>query len=539
MMTRANVLPALLAACLIAPSLGLRGIWVPDETRYADVAQAMREDGGWMTPTLAGQPYSEKAPVFFWLTAGLASAGVSLDAAPRAISIAAGVLTVALVPPIGAALGVGGPAATRAGLILATTPFFLVYAQMGLLDAWLTFLVTLGIGAKVARARAGPLGRTGLALCEGAALGAALLTKGPVALLVPLGFRLGGLASERGNPARPDRSDALALGVAVALALGWLGLVWRQSGADYVRAITIGQLELRLGGGPEAPHRRPPGFLALVALVGLLPWAAFGYGAVRRLRGAARPFARDGVGPLLGWFALPVALLMLIPSQQPHYALPGFPAAALLLAPVTLEPDTRGLRRFLAAFGGLTGIPLLALGLGGAHWVSAGHELTDALKLVLGDAWLRLIAIAGGGALLALSLAPLRRRRIGATDRRIASMGALTFGVALLLIFRVDPVLVPRELLVRPEITGAERIYSTSSLRSAVRISTPHREIGRINETYVSELLPNDPGAVVLIWQKDLRRLRADSADGLARLEEIGTGFVRGYRVVAVRAAAR
>jgi 4-amino-4-deoxy-L-arabinose transferase-like glycosyltransferase len=499
----------------------------------------MREDGGWITPRLAGEPYSEKPPTFFWLTAGLTSLGVPLDAAPRAISIAAGILTVSLTPVIGSALGIARPAAARAGLILATTPFFLVYAQMGLLDSWLTFLVTLGIGAKLARARAGPLGRNGLALFEGAVLGAAVLTKGPVVLLYPLGLRLGGLLSERGNPARPDRSDALALGVALALALAWLGLVWRQNGADYVRAITFGQLELRLGGGPETPHRRPPGFLALVTLVGLLPWAAFGFGAVRRLRGSARPLARDAVGPLLGWLGLPIALLMLIPSQQPHYALPVFPAAALLLAPATLEPDARGLRSVLAAFGGLTGIPLLALGVGGSHWVSAGHELSDSLELVLADAWLRLIAVAAGGALLALCLAPMHRERLGSTGRRVASAGAIVFGAALLLISRIDPVLAPRELLVRPEITRATRIYATSSLRSAIRIWTPHREIGRINETYVAELLPNDHGAVVLIWQKDLRRLRARSADGLAGLEEIGTGFVRGYRVVAVRASAR
>ena len=67
-MTRLNVLATVLAACLLAPSLGLRGIWVPDETRYADVAQGMREDGGWITPTLAAS-----TPIGHWKYQGSTS----------------------------------------------------------------------------------------------------------------------------------------------------------------------------------------------------------------------------------------------------------------------------------------------------------------------------------------------------------------------------------------------------------------------------------------------------------------------------------
>ncbi|UCE86533.1 MAG: phospholipid carrier-dependent glycosyltransferase [Deltaproteobacteria bacterium] len=536
MTARAALLALALATGLLAPSLVLRGTWVPDETRYADVARAMREEAGWLTPSLAGQAYSEKPPVFFWLAAGLTAAGASLDAAPRAISIAAAIITIGLLPAIGARLGVPAPAAARAALILATTPFFLVHAQMGLLDAWLTLLVTLAIGAKAARARVAGPGRTGLALLEGVALGAALLTKGPVALLFPLGFRLGGLLSGPANAARPDRSDALALALAAALPLAWLALVWRENGAEYVAGLTIGQLELRIAGSPETPHRRPPGFLAAVAILGLMPWALFGVAWIRRLRSASSRLARDATGPLLGWFALPIALLALLPSQQPHYALPAFPAAALLLAPVTLEHAGRGAARALAVFCGSIGSAFVALGAGASVFIPDGHALSDSLRLVCGDAWFRAIAIATGGALLALCIRAGRAAAPGRTGRGAAAAGAILFGGLLLLISRIDPVLVPRDLLARPEIASAQRIYSTSSLRSALRLWTPHREIGRINETYVVELLPKDPGAVVLIWQKDVRRLRAESVGGLAGLEEIGSGFVRGYRVVALRA---
>ena len=75
--SRTAIAAALVSACLLAPSLVLRTIWIPDETRYADVAQGMLESGDWITPTLGGAPYPEKPPFFFWVTASLAT-----DAAP-------------------------------------------------------------------------------------------------------------------------------------------------------------------------------------------------------------------------------------------------------------------------------------------------------------------------------------------------------------------------------------------------------------------------------------------------------------------------
>ncbi|MGZ3535706.1 MAG: ArnT family glycosyltransferase, partial [Thermodesulfobacteriota bacterium] len=48
-------------------NLGGRDLWEPDETRYAVVAQEMKETGNWILPHLNGEIYAEKPPLFFWL----------------------------------------------------------------------------------------------------------------------------------------------------------------------------------------------------------------------------------------------------------------------------------------------------------------------------------------------------------------------------------------------------------------------------------------------------------------------------------------
>ena len=57
----ALVLGARSAAARRVPLLG------PDEPRYARVAVEMQRAGEWVTPTLQGEPWLEKPPLYYWL----------------------------------------------------------------------------------------------------------------------------------------------------------------------------------------------------------------------------------------------------------------------------------------------------------------------------------------------------------------------------------------------------------------------------------------------------------------------------------------
>ena len=62
-----NVL-ALVAFCAFLFFAGVQivGLIGPDEPRYAQVAREMLERHDWVTPTLWGQPWLEKPPLFYW-----------------------------------------------------------------------------------------------------------------------------------------------------------------------------------------------------------------------------------------------------------------------------------------------------------------------------------------------------------------------------------------------------------------------------------------------------------------------------------------
>ena len=77
----AAVLLALVGALLLF-RLGVVPLLGPDEPRYTRVAIEMQRAGEWVTPTLQGEPWLEKTPLFYWLAgAGFAVLGETETAA--------------------------------------------------------------------------------------------------------------------------------------------------------------------------------------------------------------------------------------------------------------------------------------------------------------------------------------------------------------------------------------------------------------------------------------------------------------------------
>lgn len=152
----------------------------PEEARYAEIPRQMLESNRWIVPTLHGQDYLDKPPLFYWLVMGSYSLFGVEDWAAR---LAAGLiawLTVAVTYWWGHR-ALGPRAGLCAAMILALMPEYVYRGRMLTPNGLLALCTTIALAAGHI-ARLGPqLNRT-FWLIAGIATGLGFLTKGPVAL---------------------------------------------------------------------------------------------------------------------------------------------------------------------------------------------------------------------------------------------------------------------------------------------------------------------------------------------------------------------
>ena len=189
------LLVLLLPAALLYPSRGFH-LLEPDEGRYAQIPKEMLQNDSWVVPTLQGEPYLDKPPLMYWLTALSYSVfGVTPQAA-RLVPALCVHLTILAVYLIGRR-SIGERSAFWAALLLSVAPGFVSVARLLLLDGLLVLCVTVSVLCGFEAVRTGRLKR-GWWCAAAVASGLGFLTKGPISevlLFVPLwayGFLVSG-----------------------------------------------------------------------------------------------------------------------------------------------------------------------------------------------------------------------------------------------------------------------------------------------------------------------------------------------------------
>jgi len=263
----ASAAPAALAALIFFFNLWRYGLWEPDEARYAEIAREMVSGGSLVVPHLNYVIYVEKPALLYWLT--------SLSFAIFGVNEFAARLFVALF----GVLGVGGTAwfaarcfgkrhALVAGGILATIPLYATMAQVLTTDMMLTTFVTIANFALFLHWREGGrwcwLGYVAIAL--------GVLTKGPVAIILPLLGILAFLIWEREWRGSIARFRVLGgLGLVVVISAPWfITMMVRVPG--YFDFYFVGE-HLRRAFQVSYSHGEPFYFYVPVLLAGLLPWS--------------------------------------------------------------------------------------------------------------------------------------------------------------------------------------------------------------------------------------------------------------------------
>lgn len=335
-----------LGLALFFSNLGAHDLWSPDEVRYALVAREMRASGDYVLPHLNGGVYREKPPLMFWLTSACANAYGRLvewrRGGPAQLDRPTYVNeTTARLPSALAALCtlvlVWRAAARRwdewtglaAALILATNVQFFWFSRTGALDALLTLCVTVailcGVRALDADRRWAPW-----VLGVAVALAAGVLTKGPVAFLIPAlvvgpyGWMIG-----RG------RRAAVVLGVAVIGALFAVAPWWRAAYVQSDGAFGNVQELLRQTSGRvigSYSHRKPFYHYAVGIFGEFLPWSVFlpvALWSAVRARGSV-----EWPRLLLAWcwVVIPFLVFSAISGKRGQYLLPIYPGLAMLIA---------------------------------------------------------------------------------------------------------------------------------------------------------------------------------------------------------------
>jgi len=236
-------------------------------------------------------------------------------------------------------------------------------ARMAKIDATL-LAVTLAAQAALLRAYLGQIQRTRWnAALFWTALGAGLMLKGPIILIVSGGTILGVIAQTR----RTDWLKRLHAGwgilITLAIALPWLIAIGIKShGLFFQKA--IGENLLGKVGNSEQKHKAFLGYY--LAMFNLTFWPG-SLAAVFAIPWTWRERTSEPVRFLLAWIVPTWLIYELISTKLPHYALPYYPAiACLAAAAATTTRDGWRTGRLGRALGVVYAGVWLLIGAGGA-----------------------------------------------------------------------------------------------------------------------------------------------------------------------------
>ena len=192
----------------------------PDEPRYASAGRTLARNGSLaqpetlLIPTFKGQPRTNKPPLFYWLVAlSDKLAGQATEGSARAPSIALGLVMLLTTVFLGRRV-FGGKTGLLAGLVLLSTPLFMVLSRVCVTDMVLSAFMSgaLALWMLASLGLSPPRRSTWLA---GLCLGLAMLTKATPALAAVLVIIVERALSS--PPGRPGRCIPWLLVVGAAL----------------------------------------------------------------------------------------------------------------------------------------------------------------------------------------------------------------------------------------------------------------------------------------------------------------------------------
>lgn len=329
--SRAVASALLLAVALLR--LGAAPLFDADEGAFAEATREMLASGDFGHTTLNGEPRWDKPILTYWAQAAAVAVLGPVEAAFRLPSVLAAwawvVAAFAFAHP-----RFGEAAAWVGAAVLATGAGVLAIGRAstadGLLNLWLA-LAAFDAWRHVERHDAGDHRGARIALRRAAVwVGLGVLTKGPVALLVPgaaiLLWIAGTPRAQWAPRLRALAGDVWAWVLMLAVALPWYAYALHRHGRAFADGFFMRHNVERFVGTLEG-HGGSIAYYLVIVPVLLLPWSLLLGPVLARARSAWRePLPRY----LLGWAGFVVVFFSLSGTKLPHYALYGVTPLALL-----------------------------------------------------------------------------------------------------------------------------------------------------------------------------------------------------------------
>ncbi|HEX8128448.1 MAG TPA: phospholipid carrier-dependent glycosyltransferase, partial [Pyrinomonadaceae bacterium] len=354
-----------------------------DEPRYAQVAREMSERGDAVTPTLGGRTWFEKPALVYWAAmAGYKVFGYTEWAARIGVALA-GWLTVFLVGWIAKRVEEREDAATArwlqlsAGASAATCAGLIVFSRGVNFDIFVTMTTTCALAFFFAAELEGEARKRRWLLAGFyAGMGAALLAKGLIGVVIPVGV-VGVYYLLRRRWPDVWKSAFWGFLITLAVAALWYAPVIARHGWTFVDDFFVKHHFARYLSN-KYHHPQPLWFYLAIIPALLLPWSAFLAAALwHARRWDWRRGDVDALGKLrlfaLAWMFFPLLFFSASGSKLPGYILPALPGAALLAGErlasfLRGEGNTRAMRA--------TGALMILLAVAGAIYELRVTELS-------------------------------------------------------------------------------------------------------------------------------------------------------------------
>jgi 4-amino-4-deoxy-L-arabinose transferase-like glycosyltransferase len=320
---------------LTLPNLGRQTLWDMDEGVNAEAGREMLESGNWVTPYFNYQIRTAKPALLYWLQAisfalfgvdefaaripsvicGLMTSIVTYELARRMFSPTTGLISaVALISCIEFAL-ISHAATPDPPLLLFTTSAFLCFWSGSQNGARWWFVPTAFF------------------------CGLAMLTKGPIGVMIPVASILGYLLWSKQTSILVDRRLIWGVVAFLAVSLPWYILVTVETKGVWTRSFFLNENMHRFH-EPMDSHSGGLYYHAVLLLALFAPWS-FVIGptlwiAVREAfqKPVGTPEApKENPNPyrlLLLLFAIVITMFSIAATKLPNYVLPLYPAIAIL-----------------------------------------------------------------------------------------------------------------------------------------------------------------------------------------------------------------